>query len=118
MSQSPNIRKQSCATKRRTRFLSGYLRRLPMIVIQQSSQARLALNLTFRAYRQRPDRSVAKGLVRTFMMIMGEAFTDQVVQMAFTKDKEIIQTFSCQVSPTSIRANTTLSPVGDQPPFK
>ena len=52
------------------------------------------------------------------MMIMGEAFTDQVVQMAFTKDKEIIQTFSCQVSPTSIRANTTLSPVGDQPPFK
>ena len=73
----------------RTGFFSRDLRRFPIIVIQQASQARLALNLTFRANRQRHDHSVAQGLVWAFMMIMGEVFADQVIQMAFAKHKEM-----------------------------
>ena len=74
--QSLSIRKQSFAAKRRKHFLSRHLRRFPVVMIQQASQARLALNLTFCANRERHDRSVSQRLVRTFMMIMGEVFAE------------------------------------------
>ena len=82
-------RKQGWAKKCGTGLFMRYLRRFPVVMIQQASQARLALNLTFHANRQRHNRSVAQRLVRTFMMIMGEVFADQVIQMAFAKHKEM-----------------------------
>ena len=60
------------------------------MVIEQSSQARLAMDIPFVPHGQGDDRSVPQRLVRALMVVVAKILADQVVEMAFPKDQKVI----------------------------
>jgi hypothetical protein len=76
------------------------LRRLAIVVLQQSAQPRLAANIRhwkdigricFASSLWRQDQFIFQALMGSFRVIMIDRFSDQIIQVLFAEDIEVIQ---------------------------
>ncbi len=64
-----------------------------MIVLEQATEAFTAVDVAVLRQRAGADEAVVQPLVIAFLMVMGKVFGDDVAQVVFTEDDELVEAF-------------------------